>query len=310
MTELPAPLTPPDCDLRKYPYMPLDTVRLRDSGLALKASGDEFRAAVLLWCAAWHQQPAASLPDDDHQLAALCGYGRAVKDFQKIKEGAMQGFFRCADGRLYHPVVAEKALDAMRRQSAQRVRTEAARATRHRAHVGSDRRRGQSVTDTVTDTVTANVTENVTGRGTASVTENVTDVVAHSVTASKIKETKLEENKSSDLTNVRSAFAPSADLPPNGSSLPEKPDDLSFNFGVKLLVEQGLTRPEAGAFIGRLKKAHGELPTMQAVLAALEKKAAGQCPADLRGWLTAAAKARANGNTAPPREVERPYMGM
>lgn len=33
--------------------------RLRDSDIATKAKGDEFRCAVLLWCAAWHQVPAA-----------------------------------------------------------------------------------------------------------------------------------------------------------------------------------------------------------------------------------------------------------
>ena len=70
--ELPEPLVPADVDLRDFQYMPLDVVRLRDSSLAAKASGEEFRAAVLLWYVSWHQKPPASLPDDDEELASFC----------------------------------------------------------------------------------------------------------------------------------------------------------------------------------------------------------------------------------------------
>lgn len=110
--QMPAPLTPPDCDLRDFAFMPLDVARLRDSDLAIQVGAEEFRAAVLLWCAAWHQVPAASLPDDDKALAALAGYGRVVAEWRKHREGALYGWVKCDDGRLYHPVVAEKARDA------------------------------------------------------------------------------------------------------------------------------------------------------------------------------------------------------
>lgn len=107
MTE---PLTPPDCDLRGLLFMPLDVLRLRDSDLSLVASGDEFKAAVLLWCASWHQVPAASLPDDDRVLARLSGL--SAKSWRKSRDGATRGWIKADDGRLYHPVVAEKALEA------------------------------------------------------------------------------------------------------------------------------------------------------------------------------------------------------
>lgn len=112
LQQSPAPLTPPDCDLRDFAFMPLDVARLRDSDLAIQVGAEEFRAAVLLWCAAWHQVPAASLPDDDKALAALAGYGRVVAEWRKHREGALYGWVKCDDGRLYHPVVAEKARDA------------------------------------------------------------------------------------------------------------------------------------------------------------------------------------------------------
>lgn len=123
MTE---PLTPADLDLRDFPYMPLDVVRLRDSDMAVVSSGEEFRAAVLLWCAAWHQVPAASLPSDERLLANLAGYGRDVKGWKAISDAALRGFVPCDDGRLYHPVIAEKAIEAKEAKDKQRARTQAA----------------------------------------------------------------------------------------------------------------------------------------------------------------------------------------
>jgi len=111
----PSPLTPPDCDLTDFAYMELDVRRLRDSKFASTPSGDAFRAGVLLWCAAWHQVPSASLPNDDVELASLAGYGRmpfSVKEWKKVRAEALSGFILCSDGRLYHSVIAEKAVSA------------------------------------------------------------------------------------------------------------------------------------------------------------------------------------------------------
>ena len=112
MTDLPQPLTPADCNLKDFTFMPLDVNRLRDSDLASLSNGNEFRSAVLLWCASWHQVPSASLPDDDVVLAKLAGYGFVVREWKKVKKGALRGWVKCSDGRLYHPVVAEKAREA------------------------------------------------------------------------------------------------------------------------------------------------------------------------------------------------------
>jgi hypothetical protein len=106
------PLVPAHVQLRDFAFMPLDVVRLRDSDLATESSGEEFRAAVLLWCSAWHQAPAASLPDNDQVLAKFAGFGRDRKAWLKVKSGALRGFELCSDGRLYHRVLAEKAIEA------------------------------------------------------------------------------------------------------------------------------------------------------------------------------------------------------
>ena len=163
---LPDPLVPAEVDLRDFAFMPLHVVRLRDSGLTAKASGDEFRAAVLLWCASWHQQPAASLPDDDAEIASLCGYGRAPREWAKIRAGALRGWVKCSDGRLYHTVIAGEAREAWEKKLARRARTEAARKARGQQRqqqsdaprADSDSAHAQATTEAVTDSVTENVT--------------------------------------------------------------------------------------------------------------------------------------------------------
>ncbi|MGS1033132.1 DUF1376 domain-containing protein [Burkholderia glumae] len=137
MMDLPNPLTDPTCDLRSFAFMPLDVVRLRDSDIAALSSADEFRSAVMLWCASWHQVPAASLPDDDRVLAQLAGYGRVVTEWKKVRVGALRGWVKCSDGRLYHPVVAEKARDAWSAKHEQRYKTECARIKKHNQRHGT-----------------------------------------------------------------------------------------------------------------------------------------------------------------------------
>jgi len=159
MNELPVPLVHANLDLRDFPYMPLDVVRLRDSDLAAAATAEEFRAAVLLWCASWHQIPAGSLPDEDIVLSRLAGFGRAVNEWREHKTGALKNWIKCLDGRLYHPTVSSKANEAWEAKQKQRERTAAARAARL-SQQPSSVQTGPSgnVPADVTTTVTENVT--------------------------------------------------------------------------------------------------------------------------------------------------------
>lgn len=115
------PLTPPSCDLRDFPFMPLDVARLRSSDLAATASHQACWAAVLLWSAAWHQVPASSIPNDDRVQAQLAGYGRDLRGWAKVRADVLRSWVACSDGRLYHPVVAEKALEAWLEKLAARI---------------------------------------------------------------------------------------------------------------------------------------------------------------------------------------------
>lgn len=106
------PLVPADCDLRGMPFMPLEVGRLLDSDLFALSTGDEFKAAVALWCKSWTQLPAGSLPKDERVLAHLA----SAKNWKKVREMAMRGWILCSDGRYYHPVIASNVLEAWDRR--------------------------------------------------------------------------------------------------------------------------------------------------------------------------------------------------
>lgn len=120
MTDLPAPLTDASVDVDGIAGFILDTVRLAQSELTALATGEEFKAAVLLWAKAWQQKPAASLPDDDRVLASFAGLGRDLKAWRRVREMALRGFIKCSDGRLYHPVLAEDAKRAAKNRQQKR----------------------------------------------------------------------------------------------------------------------------------------------------------------------------------------------
>lgn len=141
------PLTTPDCDLRDFRFMPLDVVRLSQSDMVATASSPAIVADLLLWCAAWHQVPAASLPNDDRVLSNLAGFGRVVSAWLEIKDEVLSRWTLCSDGRWYHSVVAEKAREAFRAKLAQRHRAFLAAVRKHNERNADDKREGLSFED-------------------------------------------------------------------------------------------------------------------------------------------------------------------
>ncbi|MEH0194559.1 hypothetical protein V7S57_02370 [Caulobacter sp. CCNWLY153] len=112
LTQYPPPLTPAGSNIKDWPSMLVDVARLRDSGIASHEDPEVFRTSFMLWCASWHQTPVASLKDDDAELAKLAGFGRGGRAaWLAVRDEVLKAFVRCDDGRLYHPVVAEKGLE-------------------------------------------------------------------------------------------------------------------------------------------------------------------------------------------------------
>lgn len=120
MTDLPAPLSDETVDVSGIAGFILDTVKLLSSELVAISTGDEFKAAAMLWCRAWQQQPPGSLPDDERVLASFAGIGNDMKKWRKVGPMAMRGFIKCSDGRWYHPVLTADAKRAAKNRQQKR----------------------------------------------------------------------------------------------------------------------------------------------------------------------------------------------
>lgn len=141
------PLVPPEVDLRGLHYMPLYGDLLIKSRGWILASGDGAKAMIQLWCHAFtHEEPAASLPNDDRLLASYAGYGAGPdgrKAWLRIKGEALWKWQLATDGRLYHPILAGIALKSWSgRTTASGLpkSSDASRQARHRAKVAGRRR--------------------------------------------------------------------------------------------------------------------------------------------------------------------------
>ena len=117
---LPSPIVGPDVSLQDMEWFPFHHDLLMASELWALSSGDEFKAAMSLWCRAWKQKPAATLPNDDRILAAFAGV--PIKRWPKIKDMAMRGFVLCSDGRYHHKVLGNEAVNAWKRKESYSAR--------------------------------------------------------------------------------------------------------------------------------------------------------------------------------------------
>lgn len=136
----PEPLTPPGCDLRSHTYFPLHYDRLLRSKWWRRASDLARSRNIDLWAHAFREVPAASLPDDDADLADMAGFGRDLAAFLAAKAEIMEPWVLCSDGRHYHPTLSEVASELWDRMDAKR------RANRERQNAHRERIKTASVT--------------------------------------------------------------------------------------------------------------------------------------------------------------------
>jgi uncharacterized protein YdaU (DUF1376 family) len=138
--EHPDPLVTSDVDCTDLDGFMLNVERLMASELVALSSHEVIGAALLLWCRAWKQRPAASLPNDDKVNAAFARMPLAR--FRKLRAEVLRGFVLCSDGRLYHATLAKEAANAYARKVAfqHKRETDAERlrkwrnSTRHETH--------------------------------------------------------------------------------------------------------------------------------------------------------------------------------
>lgn len=206
MNKLPSPPVSPDADLRDFQYTPIFRSRLFGSSFHARASDAEWRAGVTLWLKSWDQMPPGSLPDDDIDLCRLAEFGRDMKEWKRVKDGALHGWFKCSDGRLYHSVVAEGVNEAIARKKAQREKTLKARiaALQKRLKDCQDAESKANMTEELQSLLLTQLQiqsqknkavtlSSVPNGSTESVTESVTEDDTASVTESKRREEKERE---------------------------------------------------------------------------------------------------------------------
>jgi hypothetical protein len=290
MTDLPDPLSSPDCDLRGLQWMPLDVGRIVDSDLFLISSGDEFKAAFRLWCKSWEQVPAGSLPNNDIVLAGLS----LAKNWKKVREVAMRNWVLCSDNRWYHPVVAAKAMEALpsRQDFVAKKSSDAERKERERA----DRKylfellRANNIVpkyDTKTSALRdmastymqppvtqPTVTGSVTGHG-------------HFTDKSRLREGQGQGQGQGSL--IPSEANASGAAPPKLTD----PDEIIFGYGLPMLTNAGTGEKQARSFLGGLRKHHGD----QALIDMLRDCAKAK-PLQPLEWLAAALPPKPTGKHA------------
>lgn len=277
----PTPYVPANADLRDFPAMLLDVVRLRDSSLALKASGDEFMAAVMLWAAAWHQVPAGSLPDDERELAGLARSD--PRKWAKVRAMALRGWVLCSDGRLHHAVIAEKALECWVDKLNARISS----------GMGNAKRWGQTFDRAPLDADLGAALEllhclNPKARGLAKVRRHPKPDPAPGVVPVGLPVGSQEKGREENI------------LPVGADASPDDPNKEAWRRGPALLARAGRTsQSSARTLFGKLLRDHA-LEARDLLPAVV--KAEGLGTADPQGYLTAAARAlakRSNGGAGP-----------
>lgn len=284
---LPEPMTPADCDLQDFSFMPLHVARLRDSDLASEVEPEAAWYAVLLWAASWHQLPAASLPDNDAVLTKLVGLGRDLKTFRKHRDGALRGFVKCADGRLYHPVVAEQAMIAWNGKLEQRWRTECARIKKH------NQRAGMSLpTPTLEQFLSGSCPEHV-PEDTGGNVPRDTQPRPQGQSVQE-KETGTETGKGRTIPEEGKPSSAFTDIRDRNAT--------AWRFAREVLGEVGISETEIGKFFGALLSRNKLQPgDMLPALA----QAQANATRDPKSFLTKAAQNLGSGPRQPPRPEKR-----
>lgn len=277
MTE---PLTPPNCDLSDFAFMPLVIQRLRRSRAWLKCKRNPALAfyMVNLWTACWHEVPAGSLENDDDVLAdfAMCDPAK----WAKVKGDVLHGWVLCDDGRLYHPTVSEKARESWDAKLDQRWRTECARIKKH-----ADRHHMTLARPTFEEWIADGCPQG--GRLPVPRDTSGTEPGHDGESSSKGQGERQGQGDSSEANASAGAGAPPVDNPTPAPAAPTAEDaarQLWRDAGA-WFVDNGLTAGGAKAFMSTLAKDH-PLTAADALREAIKTPA----PADAKAWAAAIAK--------------------
>ncbi len=258
----------------------LDIERLKKSRSWLRCKRAPHLAYYMinLWTAAWHEVPAGSLEDDEDILADRAGC-TSLKQWATVRDDVMHGWILCSDGRYYHPVVSEKAMEAWGKRQGWRDRTAKAREERAR-------RRSES-------------------RNAAAQQRNE-NLDQKSEQPPPLENSTTSPEKSSvtdNVTAVKGEGEGEVQVPLRGTCGDAKPIDIkkaAWDAGMAFVRgHMKWTEARARAFIGRLFKTAKQ---DAAIVLAAFRRASENPPAEPQSWLVAAVKPNTSA-TADMREA-------
>lgn len=275
----PEPPVPADADLRAFPFTPIFRSRLFGSSFHARVNDSEWRAGVTLWLKSWDQVPAGSLPDDDIDLCRLAELGRETRAWKKLRDGALRGWYRCNDGRLYHLVVAEGVNEALEGKRKQQEKTLAARigAMKKRLAEAKTEEAKASMTSEI-EAMSQTLLQLQSQKSKRSVTEDVTDSVTSTNRERKGEGDGKGQGEGQGYLRFRDQ-EPTASA--NGGDDPRK---KIFDLGKTILGAN------AGGLISKAISATDE-PTVGAILGEMALKPT----ADPRAYFAAAIKRKERG---------------
>lgn len=261
---MPQPLTPPDCDLRDFPSMLLDHRRLLTSETWIEAAQTPRlgHALVSLWCESFQQVPAASLPDNDLTLLRL-SMCPTPAEWKKVRARALASWVLCDDGRLYHPVVAEKALEAWLEKLASRLSSGAGNAKRWKITfdpkpIEQQMQVAREMLAALNPQSRSLAKRRTAGVPTASPADpDGTPKVIPSGSQEKGREGSSSEAKAS------------------GGKPPAEADaaELIFGRGVPLLLAAQVPEKNARSMLGLMRKTHGDAAVIEAIQHCVDERA-------------------------------------
>lgn len=312
------PLTPVDCDLRDFAFQPVDVRRLLTSETWIMGTGDERSAAITLWLESWHQVPAASVPNNDRMLAHL---SQAGTKWGKVKAHALRGWTDGGDGRLYHPVVAEKALAAWIEKLLTSISGAAGNAKRWAIEVDTRDQEAKLVDaikrlKAIAPGSSVLKKKQVVSIATPSKSDRPPMKKPSPPDSSSDRKGEGEGEGERDIYSVGkptggqaasqpgAVFPPLPDLPDDPPGPAQQPEDVLpaagdmtkselWPAGKSLLEQGGLPKAQCGSFVGKLVKDYGEAVVVDAVRAAVTAQ-----PADPVEYLKACCQ-RAAGQRQP-----------
>ena len=255
MSELPAAPYPADTRAKGWRFE-LDLEQIDQSDTWALTPVELRPWLLMIWAAAWRQAPCGSLPDDDALIAVRIGMKPSV--FTKHRITLLRGFWKAADGRLYHDTISRRVSEMLAARDKDRNRKSAYRERKKAEKNGND----GGVPEVSHGTGDGRTQDSDGGDGTRTRTSTSTS------------------NSVPSGTDADASRA--AEMPPGLTA-----EEAVFQVAVPWLVERGVPDRNARSLMGAARKQLGDDGAWGLAAQFMREK-----PVEPAAWISAAINAR------------------